>query len=146
MQEDGGASTTGIFGWLGNALGTVIRVFVEALQGVFGGLSSAINSFLAGLAGAVGMSPTFFNYAWLVLGLILLAAAIKAFVRGAIVAGIIWIVLALVVLGGLIDEVPGFTVADSPASGILLDSQPLDAPQDGSSPAAAPEALRLHGL
>ncbi|MGE4335991.1 MAG: hypothetical protein AB7E55_08455 [Pigmentiphaga sp.] len=123
MQEDGGASTTGVFGWLGNALGSVIRFIVEALQGVFGGLSSAVNSFLSGLADAVGMSPTFFNYVWLVLGLILLAAAIKAFVRGAIVAGIIWIVLALVVLSGLIGEVAELTGTDAPSALVIPDSQ-----------------------
>lgn len=119
MQEDGGVSASGIFGWLGNALGTVIRFIVEALQGVFGGLSSAINAFLSGLAGAVGMSPTFFNYAWLVLGLILLAAAIKAFVRGAVVAGLIWIVLAIIVLGSLIGEVTLFTVMDKPTALVM---------------------------
>ena len=119
MQEDGGISASGIFGWLGNALGTVIRFVVEALQGVFGGLSSAISSFLAGLAGAVGMSPTFFNFAWLILGLILLIAAIKAFVRGAIVAGLIWAVLAILVLGGLIGEVTQFTVMDAPTALVM---------------------------
>lgn len=113
MQADGNSSATGIFGWLGNALGTIIRFVVEALQGIFGGFAGAIQAFLSGLAGAVGMSPTVFNYAWLVLGLILLFVAIKAVVRGALVAAIIWAILGIVVLGGLIGESVHFTASPS---------------------------------
>lgn len=119
MQADGNTSATGVFGWLGNAFGTLIRYIVEALQGVFGGLSHAVQSFLSGLAGAVGMSPSIFNYAWLVLGLILLFAAIKAAVRGALVAAIIWAILGIVVLGSLIGEGSHFTALYAPGTGMV---------------------------
>jgi len=92
----------GFFGWLGNALGTVIRLIVDALGAVFGGIGDAIDAFFRGLAGALGMSPTVFNYLWLIGGLILLVAAVKAFTKRAILAGIIWLVLGLLVLGALI--------------------------------------------
>ncbi len=91
----------GIFGWLGSALGSVIRFIIDALHGLFGGFGDAIRDFLHGLAGSVGMSPSFFNYVWLFLGLGLLAAAIKAIASRSFLAAIIWAILAVIVLGGL---------------------------------------------
>lgn len=90
------------FGSVGAMLGEVIRAIVAGLRYVFGGLGSALGDFFSGLAGALGMSPSIFNFALLILGLVLLWAAVKAFLRRAIVAGIFWLVLAMLVLGGLI--------------------------------------------
>lgn len=92
----------GFFGWLGNALGSAIKLIVDALRTVFGGIGDAIDAFFRGLANALGMSPSIFNYLWLIGGLILLVVAVKAFAKRAVLAGIIWLVLGLLVLGGLI--------------------------------------------
>lgn len=91
----------GIFSWLGSAMGSVIRFIIDALRGLFGGFGDAVRDFLHGLATSVGMSPSFFNYVWLFLGLALLIAAIKAIIDRAFLAAIIWAVLAVLVLGGL---------------------------------------------
>src|SRR5690554_1791807 len=94
--------TEGFFGWLGNALGSAIRLVVDALRMVFGGIADAVDDFFDGFANALGMSPSIFNYVWLVLGLILLYAAFRAFVRRSVVAGVIWTLLGVLVLGSLI--------------------------------------------
>ncbi|WP_459618244.1 hypothetical protein [Bordetella sp. 2513F-2] len=90
------------FGSLGAMLGEVIRAIVGALQAVFGGLGSALGDFFSGMAAALGMSPSVFNFGLLVLGLLLLWAALRAFMGRAIVAGLFWLVLAILLLGGLI--------------------------------------------
>ena len=59
------------FEWLGSALGEVIRTIVAALKSVFGGFGEAVGEFSSGLADALGMSPTLFNFALLVLGMLL---------------------------------------------------------------------------
>ena len=55
-----------------------------------------------GLARALGMGPSVFNFALLLLGLLLLWTALRAFMRRSIIAGIFWLFLALLLLGGLI--------------------------------------------
>jgi len=92
----------GIFGWLGSALGSVIRFIIDILRGFFGGFGEAVRDFLHGLAGSVGMSPSFFNYVWLFVGLALLVAAVRALIGRAILAAIVWAVLAVLVLGSLV--------------------------------------------
>lgn len=91
----------GFFSWLGSAVGTAIRAVVDALRYVFTGLSDAISAFLDGLSGAIGMSPTIFNYLWLALGVLLLLAAVRALLGRAVIAAIVWTVLAVLVLGSL---------------------------------------------
>lgn len=90
------------FGSLGAMLGEVIRAIVAGLRYVFGGFGTALGDFFSGLAGALSMSPSVFNFALLVLGLVLLWAAIQAFLRRAIVTGMFWLVLAVLLLSGLI--------------------------------------------
>lgn len=90
------------FSWLGSTFGAVIRTIVNALRAVFGGAAEAISNFSRSLAQAIGMSPTLFNFALLVLGLLFLYAGIRAFVERAFFIGIIWLLLALFLLSGLI--------------------------------------------
>jgi|EndMetStandDraft_3_1072993.scaffolds.fasta_scaffold378160_1 hypothetical protein len=92
----------GFFEWLGSAFGEAIRAIVDTLRFLLGGVGEAIGDFTGGLARAMGMSPSVFNIAWLILGLILLYAAFKAFIQRSIIGGIFWLVLAVLVLGGLI--------------------------------------------
>ncbi len=91
------------FSSLGNTLGEVIRTIVSALKYLLGGVGRAIGDFSAGVARALGMSPTYFNFAVLILGLLLLWAAISALVRRSLLGFIFWIVLAVLVLGALVE-------------------------------------------
>ncbi|MEI2417381.1 hypothetical protein V8Z80_14500 [Orrella sp. JC864] len=96
----------GFFSWLGNAFGEAVRVIIATLRWLFGGLGQAIGDFSDGVANAIGMSPTFFNFALLVLGLLCLYSGVRAFFARSPVAGIIWLVIALFLLGGLIGQPP----------------------------------------
>ena len=90
------------FSWLGSTFGAIIRTIVNALRTVCGGAAEALGNFSRSLANAIGMSPTLFNFALLVLGLLFLYAGIRAFVERAFFIGIIWLLLALFLLSGLI--------------------------------------------
>lgn len=92
----------GFFGWLGSAVGSALQAIVDLLRAIFGGLSGAVGDFLHGMANAVGMDPNIFNYLWLALGILMLVAAVRAAFRRAVVAAIIWALLAVFVLGGLV--------------------------------------------
>lgn len=88
--------------WLGNAVGAVIRTIIDTLQVVLGSVGDVISGFSAGLAQAIGMTPSAFNYTLLVIGLLLLYGAARAFIQRSLVGGIILLVLAVLLLGGLI--------------------------------------------
>ncbi|WP_439886414.1 hypothetical protein ACSX1C_12695 [Pseudomonas sp. MBLB4123] len=92
----------GFFEWLGQALGTLIRFVVEALSGVFGVLGDAVSGFIGGLSKALGITPSVLGILVLVIGLLLLYAAVRAFLRRAILMGVVWLLLGLWLLGGLI--------------------------------------------
>ncbi|WP_447594656.1 hypothetical protein [Aquipseudomonas campi] len=94
--------TEGFFDWLGQALGTAIRFIVDLLSTVLDGIWGAMDQFLHGLAGAIGMDTSIFSFILLILGLLLLYAGIRAFLRRGIISGIIWIVLGLIVMSWLI--------------------------------------------
>lgn len=92
----------GFFEWLGQAFGAAIRFIVESLSGVFGLLGDAVGGFINGLSKALGVTPSLLGVAVLVVGLLLLYAAVRAFLRRSILLGIIWLLLGLWLLGGLI--------------------------------------------
>jgi hypothetical protein len=87
---------------LGNVLGEIIRTIVGALRYLLGGVGRAIGDFSAGLAKAMGMSPSLFNFAILILGVLLLVAAIRALLRRSVLGFLFWAILAVLVLGALI--------------------------------------------
>ncbi|MFY0479145.1 hypothetical protein [Achromobacter marplatensis] len=93
----------GFFASLGGMLGEALRSIVSGIQWLLGGLGGALGDFYAGLARAMGMSPSFFNFVLLVLGLMFLWAAVKALLRRSILGFLFWLVLAMLVLGGLVD-------------------------------------------
>lgn len=90
------------FEWLGKAVGTLIRVLVESLSGLFGLITSAGRHFLDGLAQSLGMQPSLLGLITLVIGLTLLVAAGRAFKRRSFVGGAIWLLLGLWLLSWLI--------------------------------------------
>ncbi|NQD96885.1 hypothetical protein HP532_29935 [Pseudomonas sp. CrR25] len=92
----------GFFEWLGQALGTLIRFIVEALSGVFDLLGDAASGFINGLSKALGITPSLLGMVVLVIGLLLLYAAVRAFLRRSIILGLVWLLLGLWLLSGLI--------------------------------------------
>ncbi|MFK8331180.1 hypothetical protein M2D63_014300 [Pseudomonas sp. BJa5] len=92
----------GFFEWLGQALGALIRFVVDALSGLFNLLSNAGSSFIDGLARTLGMDTSLVSIIALVIGLMLLYSAIRAFMRASIIVGIIWLLLGLWVLSWII--------------------------------------------
>lgn len=90
--------TQSFFEWLGATIGAVIGFIIRLVRGVFEGLDSAVRDFLGGMAHAIGMNASIFSFALLVVGLLLFYVAVRAFIRRAIIAGIIWGLLGLMVL------------------------------------------------
>lgn len=92
----------GFFNWLGDSLGNAIRFVVDLLSSVFAGFGGAVHDFIEGLTGSLGMSPSIFGLIVLLIGLLLLYKGIRTFMNRAIVGGLIWTLLGLVVLSWLI--------------------------------------------
>lgn len=92
----------GFFDWLGSAFGTVIRFIVELLTGLFDLIGNAGSHFLGGLSRALGMETSLLGMIALVIGLLFLVAAVRAFTRRAFVGGIIWLLLSLWLLSLII--------------------------------------------
>ncbi|MCY1267950.1 hypothetical protein D9M68_216820 [compost metagenome] len=90
------------FEWLGERLGAIIRFLVEGLGSFFAGIARAGADFLDGLARSLGMDPTWLSLLALILGLLLLVQAVRAFLRGAVIYGLVVLLLALWVLSLLI--------------------------------------------
>ena len=90
----------GFFEWLGQALGAVIRFVVDALSGLFNLLANAGGNFIDGLARTLGMDTSLVSILMLVIGLLLLYSAVRAFMRASIIMGIIWRMLGLWGLSG----------------------------------------------
>ena len=85
----------GFFEWLGQILGTAIRFIVDALSGLFQLVSRASSHFVEGLSEALGMDTSIISIVTLILGLVLLWSAIRAFMNASIIMGIIWFMLGL---------------------------------------------------
>ena len=90
------------FNWLGETLGTAIRWVIDTLAGFFASIGTALQDFIDGLTGSLGINDSLFSLAALILGLLLLYKGARAFLRRAIVAGLIWSFLSLLVLSWLI--------------------------------------------
>ncbi|MGE8406445.1 MAG: hypothetical protein ACN6QH_05345 [Pseudomonas sp.] len=88
----------GFFEWLGQALGAVIRFVVDGLGGLFAALADAGAKFIDGLASTLGMDTSIISILILIIGLLLLYSAVRAFMRASVIAGIIWALLGLWVL------------------------------------------------
>ena len=78
----------GFFEWLGQVLGSIIRFIVDALSGLFNLLSNASSNFVEGLSQALGMDTSIISIVTLILGLMLLWSAIRAFMNASIIMGI----------------------------------------------------------
>lgn len=92
----------GFFEWLGQAFGDLIRFIVEALGGLFDLLGDAFSGFLAGLSKSLGIDATLLSLVVLLLGLLLLYAALRALLRKRIILALVWLLLGLWLLSSLI--------------------------------------------
>ncbi|WP_397450093.1 hypothetical protein [Pseudomonas sp. NA-150] len=90
------------FEWLGQALGAVIRFIVDGLDWLFKLLAHAGGNFVEGLSRALGMNTSLISIIALIIGLMLLYSAIRSFMRGSIIGGIIWMILGLWLLSWII--------------------------------------------
>ena len=90
------------FGWLGQALGSIIRFIVDGLSGQFGALTNAGGNFIDGLSRTLGMDTSIISIITLIIGLMLLYSAIRAFMRASIIMGIIWLLLGLWLLSWVV--------------------------------------------
>ncbi|EJM18380.1 hypothetical protein PMI21_02227 [Pseudomonas sp. GM18] len=90
------------FEWLGQAIGSVIRFIIDTLSGLFNLLSNASSNFVEGLAQALGMETSIISIITLILGLMLLWSAIRAFMNASIIMGIVWLLLGLWLLSWII--------------------------------------------
>ena len=90
------------FQLLGQALGAVIRFIVEGLGDFFGLFARAGHNFLEGLSRTLGMDRSLLSLVALVIGLLLLVAAVRSFFRGSIIGGLVWLFLGLWLLSWLI--------------------------------------------
>ena len=89
-------------GNLGLWLGTLVRFIVETLNGLFGTITEAGSNFVDGMARALGMDTSIVSIAVLIIGLLFLYNAVRAFIRASIIGGVIWMVLGLWLLSWII--------------------------------------------
>ena len=92
----------GFFEWLGQALGSVIRFIVDGLSGLFQMMSRASSNFVEGLSRALGMDTSIISIVTLILGLVLLWSAIRAFMSASFIMGIICLMLGLWLLSWVV--------------------------------------------
>lgn len=94
--------TESFFERLGEILGNFIRILVEVLTDFFRMIGQAGANFIDGLSRALGMDPSWISILILIIGLLLLFSAIRAFLRGRVIWGLIVLLLALWALSTLI--------------------------------------------
>lgn len=97
MQDEGSVSTS-----IGAVIGRAIKWVSDGLQWLFGNFFKILGDFFRGMADSLGMSPSIMNYLLLLLGLLMLWAAIKSFAHRSILSGIFWLVLTALLLGALL--------------------------------------------
>ncbi len=96
MQDDG------FFNWLGETIGNAIRTLVDFLGNIFGGLYWIVDDFVDGLSNSLGISGSLFSLIVLIVGLIMLYKGLRAFLRGAVLGGVGWVLVGLLTLSWLI--------------------------------------------
>jgi|TARA_R110000782_G_scaffold104003_3_gene191697 hypothetical protein len=90
------------FEWLGEALGTLVRLVVDSLAWVFDVLSGASTAFVNGFSRALGVNSNIFTVVAVIIGLLLIYAGVRSLLRRRFVAAVIWLLLGLWLLSALI--------------------------------------------
>ncbi|MGM0615646.1 MAG: hypothetical protein ACQES7_08780 [Pseudomonadota bacterium] len=94
--------TNGFFEGVGETIGEAISALVTGLLSLSDGSLGAFEDFIRGLAGSLGISPSFFSILVLVVGLWVLWRGISALLRGSLLGAIVRIVLGLMILSWLL--------------------------------------------
>ena len=90
------------FGWLGNTVGLIIHYSVEFFSGLFNMLSNAGGNFVEGMSRSLGMDTSIISIITLIIGLLFLYSAVRAFMRASIIIGVIWLMLGLWLLSWVV--------------------------------------------
>ncbi|MBL4609531.1 hypothetical protein [Halopseudomonas sp.] len=91
------------FEWLGEALGTLVRIVVDSLAWVFNVLSGASTAFVNGFSRALGVDSNVFTVVAVIIGLLLIYAGVRSLLRRRFVAAVVWLLLGLWLLSALIN-------------------------------------------
>ena len=94
--------TNGFFEGVGETIGGIIQALVTGLLSLSDGFLGAFEGFINGLAGSLGISPSFFSILILVIGLWVLWRGVRALLRGSLIGAVVWIVLGLLILAWLL--------------------------------------------
>ncbi len=92
----------GLFDGLGQVVGAVIRFIVEGLSGFLQLIGNAGSQFIAGLSKALGITPSLLSIIALVIGLLLVFNAGRAFIRRSFIVGTVLLLLGLWLLSLII--------------------------------------------
>ena len=101
-NQDASMHAESFFEWLGQALGAIIRWVVDSLGWLFSLLGNAGGNFVEGLSQTLGMDTNVITIVALIVGLLFLYSAVRAFMRASIIMGVIWAVLGLWLLSWII--------------------------------------------
>ena len=89
-------------GNLGLWLGTLVRFIVETLNGLFGTITEAGSNFVDGMARALGMDTSIISILTLIVGLLFLYSAVRAFMRASIILGVSGLMFGLWLLSWVV--------------------------------------------
>ncbi|RJS91481.1 hypothetical protein D3260_15125 [Salinisphaera sp. Q1T1-3] len=95
-------SPNGLFHWVGEQIGRLIRAIVDGLAWFFGHIFGAIDSFYGGLADELGIGRSMTALIILVIGLVLLLSGLRHAMRRRLVSGLLIGGLGVLLLGWLI--------------------------------------------
>jgi hypothetical protein len=90
------------FEWLGEALGSLVRLVVDSLAWVFDVLSGASTAFVNGFSRALGVNSNIFTVVAVIIGLLLIYAGVRSLLRRRFINAVIWLLLGLWLLSALI--------------------------------------------
>lgn len=90
------------FEWLGEALGTLVRLVVNSLAWVFDVLSGASTAFVNGFSRALGVDSDIFTVIAVIVGLLFIYAGVRSLMQRRFIGAVIWLLLGLWLLSALI--------------------------------------------
>ncbi|MCM5703607.1 hypothetical protein [Larsenimonas salina] len=96
MHED-----SSFFGDVGEAIGAVLKSLIDFLSSIWQNFFGAIDDFIDGVTRSLGISPSVFSIALLVIGLMFLYGAVRAFMRGSILGGAFRLGIGVILLSWL---------------------------------------------
>ncbi|HDZ55541.1 MAG TPA: hypothetical protein ENI17_05545 [Pseudomonas xinjiangensis] len=90
------------FEWLGEVLGSIVRIIIDSLAWIFDVLSGASAAFINGFARTLGVDSSWLSIAAVILGLLLIYTGVRALIRKHFIAGVLWLLLGLWLLSALV--------------------------------------------